>query len=180
MIQNNAQLNFTADANITKQDPTEWLKQYITTTNLMYPIDCNNLFHKESSYYLGDYPLDPLTPDEIMKAWSIFTNETVFNQFLNATQQEYKNNVPAMWYKYFDDNYSYNNTVSDNATISNYKHIADLMIYFGAQTEMDNDSYAVVDGTNYGLDAFNQNYNMDWWYAKKYPGETRTYCTAAV
>ncbi len=151
-------------------DPSEWLKQFINNTMLISPIDCNNLVQNPG--YSGEYMLDELTNDEIMNAWNILLNTTAFNQFWSDTQQEYVNNVPANWNQYFDNNCivncTYTNTSERNATFNYYKHIADLMIYLGAQTQMNVDRNPVVNGTNFGLGAFWQNYNEDWDYYKKY------------
>jgi len=111
-----------------------------------------------------------------MAASSILYNMSAFNIFWNETQYQYKHNVPANWYKYFanisNDYYYYDSReyLNDDrrANFTFYKHITDLMVYFGARTQMDKECYAVVNGTNYALDAFNQNYNMDWWYCQKY------------
>jgi hypothetical protein len=144
-------------------DPTEWLKRFINNTaiNLMYPIDCN---YEQSN----GYPLDALAPNDIMNAWSIFYNTTAFNDFWNKVQQEYQNHVPATWYKYFqnqnqtDFGYGYDSASESNATSSHYKHIADLMVYMGAQTQLDDFLNSVENTTNYGLNVFNQNYNEDY------------------
>jgi hypothetical protein len=160
MVQQCVQMNLTS--NISAIDPTEWLKHVVNNpaVNLMYPFDCNNIQY-------AIYPLDTLTPDEIMNAWSIFYNNTIFNNFWNKTQQEYYNHVPAMWYTDFSNDYGYDNTSESNATRRHYKHIADLMIYMGAQTLTDNYSRPLENTTSYGLDAFNQNYNQDLDYPLK-------------
>ncbi len=90
------------------------------------------------------------------KAWSIFTNESAFMEFWNETQEEFKNNVNIDWYN-----------EPNNTNYHTWKHMADMMIYYGADAQMDKDSNPVPNGTNYDTDVWYQNYNTDWWYFKK-------------
>ncbi len=82
-------------------------------------------------------------------------------------QNTYNTNVPVNWY-------------NDVGSVSypHYKHVADLLIYMGAMTSVDNASIPIPNGTNYGLDEMEQNYNVDYWYVDKYLG--CTFCTAAI
>jgi len=154
MILKSAPSNFTDD---TSQDPTTWLKAFITnaTENLYVGTDCNNLKNIDSQVY-NTYDLDNLTAADSAAAWSIFTNMTAFQQYWNATQEMYENYVPIAWY----------NDVN-NTNYTTFKHIADMMIYYGATTQMDWEANPVPNGTDYNLDEFFQNYNTDWWYYKK-------------
>src|SRR5690242_10989388 len=72
MIQECTQVQI--NANITKEDPTKWLKEVVknTMTKLMYPVDCSN----SPRHYWPQYDYDSLTPSDAMNAWSIFTNTT--------------------------------------------------------------------------------------------------------
>lgn len=166
MIQQNANINL-ADADLTTVDPTEWLKGFVNSaTNLYYPPDCNNLKNAKSGAY-STYKLDALNVTDAMAAWSVFNDETQFHAFLTDTQMAYST-IPLNWYNY-----------TKNVSYSTFKHTADLMTYFGSQTAMDEISNPVVNGTNYGLDIFWQNYNEDWWYNQKYTGVKHMYCTSS-
>jgi hypothetical protein len=97
MLKQNAQMNFNDNANVTQQDPTEWLKSFVNTTitSLYYPLDCNNMFNA-ANY---SYQHDALNFSDAMVAWSAFSNTTAFNEFWKEIQQEYSTNVPVNWYQ---------------------------------------------------------------------------------
>jgi hypothetical protein len=77
--------------------------------------------------------------------------------FWSNTQEQFANTVNHNWYNQPND-----------TNYAAWKHLADMMIYYGTDTQMDKDSNPIPGGTNYDIDVFTQNYNTDWWYFKKY------------
>jgi len=75
-------INTTINSN-SSQDPTEWLKNVITATKLLSPVDCNNLKNPLNIVNLGysTYSLDALNASDAQAAWQIFPDQTAFYQF---------------------------------------------------------------------------------------------------